>query len=186
LVTAIVVIFIGVEQGILLAIVLSLLLHTQHGYKPKNLVLAQEDGRLLVKPVSEPIEALPGLVIYRFSHNMYYANAELLSQELLDLLKTGPTPVTWLCIDMAAVNDVDFSAAATLREAYKELKERGVRLVLAETVDDVRAELDVSGVSELIGEDGYFKHLLDVLDAFQQKAGPSEENPGEISTPSEK
>ena len=57
--------------------VLSLLLHVRHGYKPKNLVMAEEDGHLQVVPVTAPVEALPGLVLYRFSHDMYYANAEL-------------------------------------------------------------------------------------------------------------
>jgi SulP family sulfate permease len=101
LITAVVVIFIGVEQGIILAIVLSLLLHVRHGYKPKNVVLSQENGHLRVSPITAPVQALPGLVLYRFSHDMYYANSELLSQEMLELLEAGPAPLTWLCIDMA-------------------------------------------------------------------------------------
>ncbi|KPK13085.1 MAG: transporter [Anaerolineae bacterium SG8_19] len=172
LITAVIVIFIGVEQGILLAIILSLLLHVRHGYKPKNIVLTQEDGHLRTAPVTAPAEALPGLVLYRFSHDMYYANAELLAQEMLALLKAGSEPVTWLAIDMAAVDDVDFSAAATLREGCNELKDRGVRLVFAEVSDDVRTELDLSGVTELVGEDGYFERLEDVVEAYQQKTGP--------------
>ena len=168
LITAVVVIFVGVEQGILLAMILSLLLHVEHGYKPKNVVLTQEGGHLRVAPVTAPVAALPGLMLYRFSHDMYYANAELLGQEILGLLKAGPPPVTWLCIDMAVVGDVDFSAAAALREAYNELKERGVRLVFAEVDDDVRAELDVSGVTELIGQDGFFEHMEDVVHAYKQ------------------
>jgi MFS superfamily sulfate permease-like transporter len=173
LITAVVVIFIGVEQGIILAIVLSLLLHVRHGYKPKNVVLAQEDGHLRISPVTAPIEALPGLVLYRFSHDMYYANAELLSQQMLDLLGAEPAPVTWLCIDMAAVGDVDFSAAATLREGHKELESRGVRLVFAEVSDDVRAELDLSGITELVGDGAFFPNLEDVLAAYQQQGEAS-------------
>ena len=173
LITAVVVIFIGVEQGIILAIVLSLLAHTRHGYKPKNVVLTQEDGHLRVLPVTSPAEALPGLILYRFSHDMYYANAERLAEELLELLKAGPPPVSWLCIDMAAVDEVDFSAAATLREAYKEIESRGVRLVFAEVSDDVRTELDLSGVTELVGEDGYYPRLEDVLEAYKQKSEAS-------------
>jgi SulP family sulfate permease len=171
LITAAVVIFIGVEQGIILAIILSILIHTRHGYKPKNLVLIQEDGELRSKPVTDPAEVVPGLVLYRFGHSMYYANAELLSQELLDLLEAGPEPVSWLCIDMGAVDDVDFSAAAILRESFDELKSRGVRLVLADVSEDVRAELDVSGVTELVGDEGYFPHLDNVVEAYQQQEG---------------
>jgi SulP family sulfate permease len=168
LITAIVVIFIGVEQGIILAIVLSLLAHVRHGYKPKNVVLTQVDGHLRIMPVSSAGEAAPGLLIYRFSHSMYYANAERLGEEMLELAKVGPPPLDWLCIDMAAVDDVDFSAAATLCEASKELKSRDIRLVFAEVNDDVRKELDLSGITELVGEDGYFPRLEDVLEAYRQ------------------
>lgn len=175
LITAVFVVFVGVEQGILLAIVLSLFLHVHHGYKPKNTVLTLEDGHLQSAPVSEPVQALPGLVLYRFSHAMYYANAELLAQELLALLESKPEPVSWLCIDMSAVDEVDFSAAATLGEAGNELKERGVRLVLAQVSEDVRAELDVSGITELVGEDGYFERLEDVIEAYQKRL-EAEEN----------
>lgn len=174
LITAVVVIFIGVEQGIILAIVLSLLAHVRHGYKPRNVVLTQEDGHLRALPATSPAEALPGLVVYRFSHDMYYANAELLSQELLELLKAGPAPVSWLCIDMVAVDDVDFSAAATLREACNELKSRGVRLIFADVNDDVRTELDLSGITELVGEDSFFPRVEDVLEAYKQRSEASE------------
>ncbi len=72
---------------------------------------------------------------------------------------------------MDAVDDVDFSAAAVLREAYKELDDRGVRIVLAEVSDDLRAELDRSDVTALIGEQYYFDDLEDLLAAYQKQAG---------------
>ena len=170
LITTLTVIFIGVEEGILLAMFLSLALHVKNGYRPKNSVLTQSDGHWTSAPISAPQEALPGLMIYRFSHSMYYANAGLLGEEILSLTAAGTEPVSWLCIDMNSVDDVDFSAAAVLREGYKELKDRGVRLVLTDVSDDLRAELDRSQVSELIGNEYFFAHLEDLLDAFQKQA----------------
>ncbi len=174
LITAATVVFVGVEQGILLAMFLSLALHVKNGYHPKNSVVTEKGGHPTFVPMSAPQEALPGLVIYRFNHSMYYANAELLGQEMVGLAKTGPEPVTWLCIDMDAVDDVDFSAAATLREGYNLLKERDVKLVFAGVSDDVRADLDRSDVTTLVGEDGYFAGLEELVTAFQQQAGKSE------------
>ena len=153
---------------------LSLFLHVYHGYKPKNLVLTPREGYLQLVPMTEPGQALPGLILYHFSHSMYYANAELLAQEMLDLIKVGPPPVTWLCIDMSAVDDVDFSAAAVLREVYKELNEHSVRLVFAKANAEVRKELDLSGITKLVGQDGFYKTLEDVLEAYSQKAEASE------------
>jgi sulfate permease, SulP family len=168
LITALVVIFIGVEQGILLAIVLSILIHIRHGYKPKNAVLSVDStGRPHMVPVSSRAQVLPGLMIYRFHHSMYYANAELFSQEVLGLVNTAQPPLSWFCIDATAVDDVDFSAAATLRETFKLLKEKGVRLVLAEVEEDIRRELALSGVTDLIGKDAFFETIGDVEDAYR-------------------
>jgi SulP family sulfate permease len=168
LITALVVIFVGVEQGILLAILLSILIHVRHGYKPKNAVLAVDpSGKQHMVPVSSHAQALPGLMIYRFHHSMYYANAELFSQEVLDLVNTAQPPLSWFCIDATAVDEIDFSAAATLRETYKVLKEKGVRLVLAEVEEDIRHELDLSEVTDLVGKDAFFETLGDVEEAYR-------------------
>lgn len=174
LITAAVVIFIGVEQGIILAMVLSLLAHTRHGYKPNNSLLVQEDGRLHAIPLTAPREAAPGLVLYRFNHSMYYANAEQLSEQILHLAKLGPPPVKWLCCDLVAVDDVDFSAAATIREVVKELQEKGIRLVFASANDHVRHQLDASEVTALVGQDAYYADLTAVHEAYQNQVASAQ------------
>jgi sulfate permease, SulP family len=171
LITAAVVIFIGVEQGILLALVLSLLVHTRHGYKAKNTVLEFKGGHFYAVPVAKAVETMPGLVAYRFNHSMYYANAEQLSEEVRRLVKLGPAPVQWFCIDLLAVDDVDFSAAAALREVCKALEEQQVRVVFADVNEHVRHELDASCVTELVGQDAYYLDLQTVLESYQQQIG---------------
>jgi sulfate permease, SulP family len=171
LITAAVVIFIGVEQGIILALVLSLLAHTRHGYKAQNVVFEAKGGHFYAVPVDKAVEVLPGLVAYRFNHGMYYANAEQLSEEVRKLAKLGPTPVQWLCLDLVAVDDVDFSAAAVLREVCKALQEQKVRLVFADASEHVRHELDASGVTELVGQEAYYLDLRAVLETYQQNMG---------------
>jgi high affinity sulfate transporter 1 len=169
-ITAATVVFVGVEQGILLAIALSLIVHTRHGYKARNTVLIEQDGHLRPVPVSTPAAALPGLVLYRFTHSMYYANAEQLSTEVMDLLRIGPPPIAWFCMDMTAVDDVDFSAAATLRELCGEIAGRGVRLVFADVSDQVRGELARSGITVLVGRDAIYPSIVDVVAAYRQHA----------------
>jgi MFS superfamily sulfate permease-like transporter len=78
LITALVVVLVGVEQGIILAIVLSLIDHTRRGYRPKNVVLMPAvSGVWHARPVATGDQALPGLIIYRFTHSMYYANCRI-------------------------------------------------------------------------------------------------------------
>jgi high affinity sulfate transporter 1 len=169
MITAIVVIFIGVKQGILLAIILSILIHTRHGYKPKNaLINVEPNGRVHAVALSTESQILPGLMVYRFHHSMYYANTELFTQEVLDLVNNAQPQLKWFCIDATAVDDIDFSAAATLREMHNLLKEKGIRMVFAEVEEEIRHELDLSGVTELVGKDAYFETLLDVEDAYKK------------------
>jgi len=168
LITALVVIFVGVEQGIFLAVLLSILSHTRHGYKPKNAVLSLEDpARPRMVPVSSQTQAIPGLIVYRFHHSLYFANADLFSQEVLELVDSAQPPLSWFCIDAIAVDDIDFSAAATLREIYLRLKEKGVRLVMAQVSEHVRRELDRSELTGLIGKDAFFETITDLDIAYR-------------------
>ncbi len=170
LITSVVVVGVGVQQGLLLAVLISLLSHTRHGYRARNSVIVRQGDRLRTLPVARAAQILPGLVVYRFNHSLYYANAAQLGAQVADLLKLGPVPVRWLCIDMVAVDDVDFSAAATLRELHGLLAGRGSRLLFAEVDEAVRAELDRSGITALVGEDAYFEALPDVLAAYEQRS----------------
>jgi SulP family sulfate permease len=179
LITSLIVIFIGVGQGIVAAMFLSLVAHTRHGYRPRNaLIKADEKGNLRPLPVSSRQQLAPGLMVYRFTHSMYYANTEQLSREILGLVKGALPGLRWFCIDAGAVDDVDYSAAATLRSIALSLQERGVRLVLAEVSDHVRAELDRSQVSQLIGAASYHGSLSDVLNAYLKAVRRGQEKPG--------
>ncbi len=177
LITAATVVFIGVEQAIFLAIVLSLLEHVRRGYQSEEYGAGARGGgwrrRLaLGSGLARLRRRSPGLLIYRFNHSLYYANAEKFSEEILDLVNGADPPVSWLCVDAAAMDDVDWSGGATIRQSFGQLKERGVRLVFAEVADNVRAELDTYGVTKLVGEDAYYSSVAAVMAAYEQKQQP--------------
>jgi SulP family sulfate permease len=168
LITALMVVFVGVEQGILLAIVLSLIDHTRRGYRPKNVVLLPgRSGGWEPQPVTTGAQALPGLLIYRFTHSMYYANSQQLSEELSDLASRAKPPLRWLCIDASAVDDVDYTAAETLRSVSGLLQEKGVRLVVAQVLADVK-ERSRHELKQLFGDDAFYDTLQDVVADFRE------------------
>jgi len=169
LITTLMVVFVGVEQGIILAIVLSLIDHTRRGYRPKNVVLVPTElGVLHAQPMATKAQAVPGLLIYRFTHSMYYANSQQLSEEILDLVNSAKPPLRWFCIDASAVDDVDYSAEETLRSIYGILKEKGIRIVITQVLDDVKAESRYQ-LRQLFGEDAYYDTLEDVVKEYQQQ-----------------
>ena len=170
IITAVTVVFMGVEQSILLAAVLSLMVHTRHGYLVNNMLLVPNTTHEWhQQPVATRIQLLPGLMIYRFMHNIYYANSQLLKDEIMGLVRGADPPLSWFCIDASAINDIDFTASDTLRIVYNILAERGIKLVICEVIDEVREELERSELVKLFGEDAFFQTPDAVVNAFQQR-----------------
>jgi MFS superfamily sulfate permease-like transporter len=164
--TAAVVVGLGVEQGIILAIVLSIVLHVRRHYLPHDAVL-RWDARGGVTPVS-PVpgaQSEPGLVVYRFGVGLFYANAPRLAEEVTALVDT-PNPPRWFVLLADAIDDVDYTGGKTLVELADELKERGVVFAIAGAGPEVRRELDCFGVTERIGESRVYDNLDDARVAF--------------------
>jgi sulfate permease, SulP family len=169
-VTALVVVVVGVEQGVVLAIVLSILDHLRASYHPRNTYLARdEQGALHSEPVvvgQPPLELAPGLVVYRFGAIMYYANAERLIEDARSILTAGPTAPEWLCLDLELVTDVDFSAGQTLLDARAMVDAPTTTLVLARVKSEVLEELTRYGLLDAVGADHVFHSIGEVEAAF--------------------
>ena len=148
---------------------LSIVVHLRRGYRPADDVLvAGPDGGLERVPVADGGQAAPGLVVYRFTSSLYYANIEHLAQEVRGLVEDASPPVRRLCVDASVIQDVDFSAAETLLELQKELAAQGVELVFAEVDRSARRQLDRHGVTAAIGESAYFDSVDDVIAATRE------------------
>jgi high affinity sulfate transporter 1 len=168
LLTAATVVVIGVEQAVVLAIIVSLIDHVRIGYAPKDSVLVAGDGGDLQSvPPAPDARTLDGLVVYHFAASLYYANANHFSNEVLALAQEDQPPVRWLCLDSSAIADVDYSGAQTLDEVARTMHARNVRLVLADVAPDVRVELDRYGFSTTVGADAYFDTVRAAIDAFR-------------------
>jgi MFS superfamily sulfate permease-like transporter len=169
MITAVVVVLIGVEQGIVIAMVLSLVEHVRRSYRSQNVVLMMDKttGAWQLLPVTAPEQTKPGLLLYRFAHTIYYANAQQLFDQIMTLVETANPSLSCFCIDASAVADVDFSAAETLREIHGILKSRGIRLVWANVTGLVMAELDRYEIIGLMGKDAFYENLGKVVDAYK-------------------
>jgi SulP family sulfate permease len=163
-VTATVVVLIGIDQGILLAVALSLLRHVQHSYRPHTTLLApDETGRWSPVPTRVGAETAPGLVVYRFGADLFYANEIRFADEVRALVEAAPHPVRWFVVDAGAITDLDYSAARSLRDLCDDLNNRGVGLVFARVSPYLRADMDRHGLSDVIGERYLFPTLHQAL-----------------------
>ncbi len=99
---------------------------------------------------------------------MYYANCQQLSNEVSLLANTAEPPLRWLCIDASAIDDVDYSAAETLRSVHARLKAKGIRLVVAEVMEDLKATRRYR-IYDVFGEDTVYDNLEDVVRQYRQQ-----------------
>ncbi|MBD1546163.1 SulP family inorganic anion transporter [Labrenzia aggregata] len=171
-VTILVVVVAGVGPGILLAIVLSLIVHTRHGYHPVNVLLTPETAETWqVQPLKTRVMAAPGLMVYRFTHAMYYANAGLMAAEIKDLVTPAAEGLRYFCIDFSCVDDIDFTALKTLKKIQAELAGDGIELLFAHTLDDPAARSRLQLV-KTFGESIVFSTVGEVLSHIRTRKPP--------------
>jgi MFS superfamily sulfate permease-like transporter len=173
LITTMAVVVIGVEQGITVAIVLSIIAHLRHSYRPLNLLLVPKTGGAMrTIPIEEGQQAVEGLLIYRFGSNLYFANENSFTEEIIALVKKDGS-LKWLCISATNIGDVDFTATEALKKVYTQLQKMSITLVLSDIVQPVMNELDRDGITRMIGRENIFESVQDVIEAYKKSADSS-------------
>src|SRR5262249_39987121 len=109
---------------------------------------------------------IPGLVLFRWDAPLFFANAELFHQRVLDAVASSPTPVRWIVIAAEPVTSVDVTAADALAELDDELHTSGVELCFAEMKDPVKDKLKRFGLFTRLGESTFFATLGEAVNAY--------------------
>ena len=166
--TAAVVVGVGVEEGILFAIGFSLVRHVRHSYQARAMVLVPDaSGRWESVPAAPGLQTAPGLIVYRYAADLFYANADRFADQVRDLVEKAPQPVKWFVIDAQAIGDIDLSAAQTVRALLEELSRKGVRVVLARVNPYLFSDLRRHRIAAIVGEGRIFASLHEALDAIR-------------------
>jgi SulP family sulfate permease len=162
--TAATVVALGVEQGILLAIALSLFRHVRHSYLPHTMMFQPDaSGRWLPQPATPGQVTEPGLIVYRFGADLFYANQGRFCEEVSALVARAPMPIHCFIVDAAAITDLDFSAARSLRDLIDDLKRRGVTLIFGRVSPYLKADMDRHGITAAVGAQHIFPTLHEAL-----------------------
>ena len=180
--TMLMVVLVGVQQGILLAIALSIVAHLRHSYRPWDRLLVRFEGKVWKSlPIESEVQARQGLVIYRFGASLYYANAARFVEEVVRLARGSGEPVRWFCLAMETVGDIDFTATEVLERVIKGLHENGITFVACDVQDPVRLELERDGLLTLIGAEHIYGDTDDVIRAYKHETGISDPPDDEIA-----
>ena len=184
-ITAAAVVIVGVEDALIIAVVLSIIEHLYHAYKPFDTTLnINAKGELEAAAIGGGpiVQARPGLVIYRFGAGLYYANATRFLEESHAILEEADPPVEWLCLSAAAMGDIDYSGASAVRQLIDEVKRRGAKIMFCEVEPGVIKMPNQYGLVAQI--DGVYGSAADVVAAYDaRKAEPAPSNPAPTTAP---
>ena len=162
--TAAVVVAIGVSEGIVLAMGYSLLRHVRHSYRPHSGVLVEDPGaHWRSTPAAPGAQSAPGLLVFQFGAELFYANAGRFAEGVRALVDRAPTPVRWLVVDAGAITSVDYSAARVLRALLDDLSRGGVTVFFVHAEPPLLADLRRHQLADAAAPDRVFDTLREAL-----------------------
>jgi sulfate permease, SulP family len=123
-----------------------------------------------MNPLSPEHTAAPGLIVYWFGSDLFYANFDRFAVQARKLVTESPSPVKWLVVDAGAITSIDYTAGGGLKELTEELAKKGVTLVFAHINQNLRAALDRQELTTVIGPTRLFETLRECLDTYENRA----------------
>ena len=158
----------GAIPGIGLAIIAAVIEFLWDGWRPHSAVLGRVDGIKGYHDITRYPDAriVPGLVLFRWDAPLFFANAELFRDRVLDAVAASPTPVRWLVVGAEPITSVDVTAADTLDELDAALQAAGIALCFAELKDPVKDKLKRFGLFSRMGEERFFATLGQAVSSY--------------------
>jgi MFS superfamily sulfate permease-like transporter len=167
--------FVGVIEGVFLAVGLSLVAFIQRAWWPHDAVLGRADGVKGYHDLTYYPDArqVPGLLLYRFDGPLFFANADVFRDRIRERISASEVPVRWVVIAAEPITDVDTTAAEVLDRLHSELATAGITLAFAELKDPVKARLRRYGALANVTEDRIFPTVGTAVDAYLVTTGES-------------
>jgi MFS superfamily sulfate permease-like transporter len=158
----------GAIPGIGIAIAIAVIEFLWDGWRPHSAVLGRAEGVRGYHDIKRYPTArqLPGLVLFRWDAPLFFANAELFKQSVLDAVANAPSKAQWVVVTAEPVTSVDVTAADTLAELQSALNEAGVELCFAELKDPVKDKLKRFGLFTQIGESRFFPTINSAVEGY--------------------
>lgn len=145
------VLLLGTINGVLIGIILSFTEMIIRTSKPSSSFLGIQPGHRHFRDLKEgnQIHAIEGVIIYRFSSNLFFANVGVLQRDIEDSIKPDTKAVI---LDASGIGSIDITAADRLAMLYKSLKEKGIRFYITEHIAKVNEQLRTLGLGYMIEE----------------------------------
>jgi high affinity sulfate transporter 1 len=161
----------GVIPGIGIAIAIAVIEFLWDGWRPHFAVLGRADGVRGYHDIKRYPAArrIPGLVLFRWDAPLFFANAELFHQRILDAIDESPTPVRRIIVTAEPVTSIDVTSADMLADLERALTNSGIELRFAEMKDPVKDKLKRFGLFDRFGAAHFYPTIGSAVDAYLEE-----------------
>jgi high affinity sulfate transporter 1 len=162
---------VGIEQGVVVAIIVSLADRTRRAARPRDTLLGREPGtdHWIPLDIGRPAEQVPGILVYLVYAPLWYGNADYLRLRICHLLDESPDPVKALILDADGMSDIDYTGLKALRDLLSELRQRDVTVGIARASHLVHHNLKHGALLEQLGVEHLFSSVAEAVAAVQRR-----------------
>ncbi len=169
------VVLLGTLNGILVAVVVSLVALAQQTADPPVRVLGRKPGTNVFRPRSEEHpedETFPGLLLLRPEGPVFFANVSRLMEKIRLLVEEAKPRV--MALDLGGVPDIEYTGLKMLAEAEQRARESGVSVWLVGLNPEVLSVIQNSSLGKLLGRERMHYSLELAVAKYLASVGPAE------------
>jgi MFS superfamily sulfate permease-like transporter len=165
------VLFLGVLYGIGLGVIASILHLIHHASHPGAAVLGQIPHTEMYRNIALHPEGItvPGLLIFRFSNDIIFPNANYFRNKLKESIRESSTPVKMVLIDAETITMIDSTGMEMLDKVRLDLAKMGIILAWSRLRDTVRQEMAKARFEQAIGDENFYDRITDGVLAFNAR-----------------
>ena len=170
------VIFVGVLEGIIIAVVVAILQFFERSWRPYAAVLgkpADLDGYHDITYYPDA-KQIPGLLMVRWDAPLFFANANIFRAKLRDALASMDPKPNWVLVAAEPVTDIDTTAGEILADLDEELNAAGIHLAVAELQNPVKEKIVRYGLLDSIDAQHFYPTLDTAVAAYFEEYPPDE------------
>lgn len=173
--------FIGIQEGILAGVTMSLLVLIYKATKPHMAEIAKLPGEKIIYRNVErfkEVEVDPEVMIIRFDESLFYANVDYFRQKLLEYERKRTEPIKTIIIDGSGVNSVDLTSINELKQMIESYEKRGILILFTALKGPVRDSFRRHRVFYHTGHDHFF---VDIENAVHYAKGNAFSKNGDVA-----
>ncbi len=160
----------GIEEGIAVGVIISLVAVIYSSTRPHSAELGRLGKTQNFRNVNRYPEADvdEDVLIFRFDSQLYFANVEHFRETLEELIEKKKEKLNLVILDASAMTNIDSTGIHTMKEVVQDLGVRRIKFYIAGAIGPVRDKLKKSGISDAMGEENFFFDISDALAFYRQ------------------